>query len=48
MLSVLDELFVLSGLNVNKAKEMFILFAKQFDGSELSFKVGIKWRTTFT
>ena len=40
---VLDEIFVLSGLDINKTKTMLTLFGRQEDKFSLAERVEIKW-----
>ena len=48
MLSVLDDFFVLYGLDINKAKTMLTLFGRQEDKYPLVERVDIKGCTKIT
>ena len=48
ILKVLDELFLLSGLGVNKTKTMLSLFGSNLDQDNRAGSLGLNWCTKFT
>ena len=48
MFKVPDELYVLSGLGINKSKTMLLIFGSSLDKSDLAGSLGLKWCTKFT
>ena len=47
-MNVLDDLYVLSGLGINKSNTMLSIFGSSLDKSDLAGSLGLKWCTKYT